>query len=126
MDGKLVATVGGGSGGGGGDGGGSCGSDSLGEQIMRINPAGDEDGSNGRGGGTPPPPFPCASGSLMSGCKGGIGPSGRPKQCLRVEEEKQDGADFCQSSSQYTTSSGQRHWKHTSTSPVNVTIPPHR
>ncbi|GIL82083.1 hypothetical protein Vretifemale_11025, partial [Volvox reticuliferus] len=26
-------------------------------------------------------------------------------------------ADFCQSSSQYTTSSGQRHWKHTSNSP---------
>ncbi|GIM08562.1 hypothetical protein Vretimale_12582, partial [Volvox reticuliferus] len=43
MDGKVVATVGGGSGGGGGDGGGSCGSDSLGEQIMRINPAGDEE-----------------------------------------------------------------------------------
>ncbi|GIL82082.1 hypothetical protein Vretifemale_11024, partial [Volvox reticuliferus] len=91
MDSKVVAAVGGDCSGGGGGGGGSCGSDCLGEQNMRIRPAGDEDGSNGLSNGTPPPPFPCASGSLMSGCKGGVGPSGRPKQWLRVEEEKQDG-----------------------------------
>ncbi|GIL68718.1 hypothetical protein Vafri_21966 [Volvox africanus] len=91
-DGKEVGIAGSGTKGGGGSGGaGGSDSNSFGERVIESRPPGDEDGSSGRGGSTRPPPFPYASGSLIS-CHGGVSQR-RPKRWLKVEEEEPDGGE---------------------------------